>query len=275
MTDTEPIEVPADDVLERSVARRTPYSVASALGGWVAALVILLGIAAAIYFYGRHATEPSVPAGPAPAREAPVPGPAPDAATRHPIPDALVQSDSQEPLPALDHSDGPLQATLAGLVGPASARDLFRSDEIVRRIVVTIDNLPRKKLPAQLLPVKPTAGPFLTTSENGSAVVAAANEARYAAYVSLATAVDAKALVIARQIAEGLGAAHDRGVVHRDLKPENVLLEAETGRVVLMDFGLARMSELVGHTAEGIAGTPVFLAPEQARGREVDGRADL
>ncbi len=84
-----------------------------------------------------------------------------------------------------------------------------------------------------------------------------------------------KALAIARQIAEGLGAAHERGVVHRDLKPHNVLLEAATGRVVLMDFGLARMAELAGHTAEGIAGTPEFMSPEQARGREVDGRADL
>jgi serine/threonine protein kinase len=85
----------------------------------------------------------------------------------------------------------------------------------------------------------------------------------------------AEALVIARQIVEGLGAAHERGVIHRDLKPHNVLLEADTGRVVLMDFGLARMAELDGRSVEGIAGTPEFMAPEQARGREVDGRADL
>jgi Tol biopolymer transport system component/tRNA A-37 threonylcarbamoyl transferase component Bud32 len=84
-----------------------------------------------------------------------------------------------------------------------------------------------------------------------------------------------EALVIARQIVEGLGAAHERGIIHRDLKPHNVLLEAETGRVVLMDFGLARMAELDGRSLEGIAGTPEFMAPEQARGREVDGRADL
>jgi hypothetical protein len=121
----------------------------------------------------------------------------PDATIRHPIPDALVQAGSQEPLPALDHSDAALQATLAALVGTASARDLFRSDEIVRRIVVTIDNLPRKKLPMQLLPVKPAAGQFLTAPENGGAMIAAANEARYATYVALATSVDAKKLALA------------------------------------------------------------------------------
>jgi len=64
-------------------------------------------------------------------------------------------------------------------------------------------------------------------------------------------------------------------VVHRDLKPQNIVIEKDTRRVVLMDFGLARLSELAGQAAEGVAGTPEFMAPEQARGREVDGRADL
>jgi serine/threonine protein kinase len=80
---------------------------------------------------------------------------------------------------------------------------------------------------------------------------------------------------VARDIALGLAAAHERGVVHRDLKPQNVIIEARTGRVVLMDFGIARLAQPTDASAENVAGTPEFMAPEQARGREVDGRADL
>src|SRR5262249_31872845 len=85
----------------------------------------------------------------------------------------------------------------------------------------------------------------------------------------------AEAQAIAGQVALGLAAAHERGVVHRDLKPQNILIERGTERVVLMDFGLARLAELAGQPAAGVAGTPEFMAPEQARGEEVDGRADL
>src|SRR5262249_20590219 len=59
------------------------------------------------------------------------------------------------------------------------------------------------------------------------------------------------------------------------LKPHNIMLEGKTGRVVLMDFGIARAAALAGKTAENVSGTPDYMAPEQVRGREVDGRADL
>ena len=86
----------------------------------------------------------------------------------------------------------------------------------------------------------------------------------------------AEALAIAGQIADGLAAAHDRGVVHRDLKPHNIFIEAYTGRVVLMDFGLARIeAQAETSTPTGVSGTPEYIAPEQARGLEVDARADL
>ena len=198
MTNAEQIELPVEDAMERSVACRTPDSIASGLGGWVVGLVILAGVAAAIYSYMRQSPAPSAPAATAPSREAPpTPGTAPETAIRHPIPDALIKSGSQEPLPALDRSDGPLQATLAALVGSAPARDLFHSDEIVRRFVVTIDNLPRKKLPVQLLPVKPVAGSLLASPENDGVVIAAANEARYAPYASLVTSANPQKLVAA------------------------------------------------------------------------------
>jgi WD40 repeat protein/serine/threonine protein kinase len=88
---------------------------------------------------------------------------------------------------------------------------------------------------------------------------------------------DVKEIVrIGREIAEGLAAAHAKGLIHRDVKPANVLLEQGTGRVKLTDFGLARAAEDVRLTRSGmVTGTPLYMAPEQARGEEVDHRSDL
>jgi tetratricopeptide (TPR) repeat protein/predicted Ser/Thr protein kinase len=80
---------------------------------------------------------------------------------------------------------------------------------------------------------------------------------------------------ILRQVCGALEAAHLEGVVHRDLKPQNVMLEA-SGRVVVMDFGLARSMEATGLTQAGaIMGTPAYMSPEQARGIPADERSDI
>ena len=131
--------------MERSVACRTPDSIASGLGGSVVGLVILAGVGAAIYWYMRQSPAPPAPAATAPSGEAPpTPGTAPETAIRHPIPDALIKSGSQEPLPALDRSDGPLQAALVALVAQRGPRPFsFRRNRPALR--VTIDNLPPKK----------------------------------------------------------------------------------------------------------------------------------
>jgi WD40 repeat protein/predicted Ser/Thr protein kinase len=86
-----------------------------------------------------------------------------------------------------------------------------------------------------------------------------------------------EALRIGREIAEGLQAAHECGLIHRDVKPANVWLEAPRGRVKILDFGLARSAEQESTlTQQGaILGTPAFMAPEQARGDPVDARSDL
>ena len=81
----------------------------------------------------------------------------------------------------------------------------------------------------------------------------------------------AEALRIAEEMAKGLAHAHQRGVLHRDLKPANVFV-CDDGRVKLLDFGLAHLLGTEGVTG---AGTPKYMAPEQARGEEVDQRADV
>jgi serine/threonine protein kinase len=81
---------------------------------------------------------------------------------------------------------------------------------------------------------------------------------------------------VAKEVAAGLAAAHKQGLVHRDIKPGNILIESETQSVKITDFGLARLRDDTSITQSGmIAGTPLYMSPEQAQGQELDGRSDL
>jgi serine/threonine protein kinase/tetratricopeptide (TPR) repeat protein len=80
---------------------------------------------------------------------------------------------------------------------------------------------------------------------------------------------------IIEQVCRALDAAHAEGVIHRDLKPQNIMVDKH-GRVVVMDFGIARSREMPGLTQTGVVvGTPEYMSPEQAKGEEIDSRSDL
>jgi serine/threonine-protein kinase len=88
------------------------------------------------------------------------------------------------------------------------------------------------------------------------------------------TARDGSALI--QELAWALAYAHSAGVIHRDVKPDNVLIDRASGRAMLTDFGIARVTDSTPVTGLGeIVGTAQFVSPEQASGTAVDGRSDL
>jgi serine/threonine protein kinase/tetratricopeptide (TPR) repeat protein len=85
-----------------------------------------------------------------------------------------------------------------------------------------------------------------------------------------------RAIEIIRQVCLALEAAHSAGVIHRDLKPQNIMQDSKTGRLLVMDFGLARSIESEGMTQTGaLLGTIEYMSPEQSMGKPLDQRSDI
>lgn len=161
----------------------------------IALVVVLLGALLAAGYLWWQSQEPAAPpvavVAPPVAPVATAPPPPAEPAIKHP----LEAEPAPEPLPSIDASDDVLTQALAALVGSKPWQALFHPDRLVRRIVATIDNLPRQDAPVKMWPVKPVGSPFLAAGSGATLAIDPANAKRYAAYVKLAQAVDAARLV--------------------------------------------------------------------------------
>jgi len=154
----------------------------------VIALIVLAVLVAAGPWDWNASHPPAIPA-PPPAPVATAPAPAAPAGPRHPL-----ETPPAQPLPALDQSDGEIGAALAALNRDAAAHFL-NLQGFVRRVVATIDNLPRESYATRLDPVKPMAGLPVTRGEGATLELAPANSARYTPFIKAMDAVDTRRLV--------------------------------------------------------------------------------
>jgi hypothetical protein len=148
------------------------------------------------YFVWRHysAPEPAAAATPVARPAPPVPESAPPIG--NPIP---PEPPGAAALPALNDSDQLVRDSLVGVIGKAPVAEYLVPQNIVRHIVATVDNLPRKKLAVELRPVKPTAGQTVTTAQGDVVALSEDNFARYAGVVRVVQSTDVKALAVVYQ----------------------------------------------------------------------------
>lgn len=157
-------------------------------------LIVLFGagVLGAIVYNALKKPPPAVPQ-PAPAAAPAAPQPEPPAApqVRYPV----EQPAPEKPLPALDVSDSTLRAELDAVLAEKSLLELFLLRDFIRRVVATVDNLPRGKVAQRLLPVKPVGGAFPVTGQGTSLAIGADNAQRYQPFMRLVNAVDTAKLV--------------------------------------------------------------------------------
>lgn len=145
---------------------------------WAIPIVVVIGIGVALY-YGRRQKQPEV----APAAQT-QPAPSAEPSVQHPI----EQQEAVKPLPPLEESDTAVHESISGSFGRSIEQFLVPKD-IIRHVVVTVDNLPRKKTAVQLWPVKPTGG-GLATSGPTDTTLTADNSERYAPIMKIVQNAD-------------------------------------------------------------------------------------
>jgi hypothetical protein len=159
------------------------YSVAAA---------VLVAAGGAYYYFkvmkGGAASVPKTPVAYVPPAQATEPPP-----EHHPVPGAQASADAK-PLPKLNESDPAITEALAGFFGKKPVEEMLVPEQVVRHIVVTVDNLPRKKVAEQMRPVKATPGQTVTVVNGDMITLSADNYARYAPLIRIVQNTDTKQL---------------------------------------------------------------------------------
>lgn len=163
-------------------------------------LAVVAGVAVTLYYLLR--SEPQETGRPAPLAPVPsqTPAPPPQVQTTPSGPQPLIRfpvpaAPHEAPLPALEQSDDLVKDRLSALIGSETFRTLFVPKAIIQRVVVTVDNLPKRRLPQRYFPFHPVDGRFRVAGPEDSQVISPNNYRRYTPYVKLAEAVDVHKLV--------------------------------------------------------------------------------
>jgi hypothetical protein len=158
---------------------------------WGSAAIVVLGLVGAVYYYKYHSAVPEVPV---PTQAPQPPAEAPQAATEPAVKNPIPETTDTKPLPPLKESDRDVRQSLVDVFGAKAVTQFLVPENVVRHIVVTVDNLPRKKVAVELRPIKPTPGTTATASQGDVTTLGAANFERYAPFVKVVQSTDTKSL---------------------------------------------------------------------------------
>jgi hypothetical protein len=155
----------------------------------VAALIFVLAAGGVYYLKSRNAPLPAAP-GAAPSAASAAGG----SSIAHPLPDGSGNAAASAPLPDLPNSDPPLRDALAQLAGADAVKDYLVPEDVIRKMVVTIDNLPRQKVAVDKRPINAVAGPFAADGDELQATLNQRNFERYKPLVAVIRKLDMQQL---------------------------------------------------------------------------------
>lgn len=168
---------------------------------WILLVAGIVASVVATYYFWPQKQEPLLQqppppvAAPQPPGESPAPQASAEPGIRYPVPAPDTGSEPTKPLPTLDNSDPMMRDTVTGLVGRKAFEEMVYPSALIRRIVATVDNLPRATAPRRVMPLEPVPGSFNVLDAAGEAAISAVNSARYAPYVRIFESLDSRALV--------------------------------------------------------------------------------